>query len=69
MINFTSPAKLKKIGVVGMNQRNVELIAQNNPRRLYPLVDDKLKTKLVTEDVGISVPKMIGVARTQYHVR
>lgn len=69
MINFTSPAKLKKIGVVGMNQRNVELIAQNNPRRLYPLVDDKLKTKLVTEGVGIAVPKMIGVARTQYHVR
>ncbi len=69
MFKFTSPAKLKKIGVVGMNQRNVELIAQNNPRRLYPLVDDKLKTKLVTEDVGIAVPKMIGVARTQYHVR
>lgn len=66
---FTSPGKLRKVGVVGMNQRNVELIAQNNPRRLYPLVDDKLKTKLITEGAGIAVPKMIGVARTQYHVR
>jgi alpha-L-glutamate ligase-like protein len=60
---------LNQAGVVGMNRRNVVLIAQNNPRRLYPLVDDKLKTKRITEAVGIAVPAMIGVARTQYHVR
>lgn len=69
MFKFTTPSKLHKAGVIGMNRRNVELIAQNNPRRLYPLVDDKLKTKLVTEPVGIAVPSMIGVARTQYHVQ
>ncbi len=68
MFKFTTPAKLNKAGVVGMNRRNVELIAQNNPRRLYPLVDDKLQTKRVTEGVGIATPATIGVARTQYHV-
>lgn len=68
-IKFTTPAKLKKAGVVGMNQRNVELIAQNNPRHLYPRVDDKLKTKLLTEGSDIAVPAMIGVARSQYHVK
>ena len=68
MFKFTTPAKLNKAGVVGMNRRNVELIAQNNPRRLYPLVDDKLQTKRVTEGVGIATPTTIGVARTQYHV-
>jgi alpha-L-glutamate ligase-like protein len=68
-VKLTTPAKLSKAGVVGMNRRNVELIAQNNPRRLYPLVDDKLKTKLITKGQDISVPAMIGVARTQYHVR
>ncbi len=68
MFKFTTPAKLDKAGVVGMNRRNIELIAQNNPRRLYPLVDDKLKTKQVTEGVGIATPKTIGVARTQFHV-
>ncbi len=68
MFKFTTPAKLNKVGVIGMNRRNVELIAQNNPRRLYPLVDDKLQTKRVTEEVGIAVPTTIGVARTQYHV-
>lgn len=66
---LTTPAKLQRAGVVGMNRRNVELIAQNNPRRLYPLVDDKLKTKQVTHGQGIATPAMIGVARTQYHVR
>lgn len=66
---LTTPAKLKRAGVVGMNRRNVELIAQNNPRRLYPLVDDKLKTKQITQGHGIATPAMIGVARTQYHVR
>ncbi len=69
MFRFTTPAKLKKAGVVGMNRRNVVLIAQNNPRRLYPRVDDKLKTKQITKGVDIAVPAMIGVARTQYHVK
>ncbi len=69
IFRFTTPAKLKKVGVVGMNRRNVVLIAQNNPRRLYPRVDDKLKTKQITEGVNIAVPAMIGVARTQYHVK
>lgn len=69
MFKFTTPAKLKKAGIVGMNYRNVVLIAQNNPRRLYPLVDDKLQTKKVTESVGIAGPVTIGVARTQFHVQ
>lgn len=69
MFKLTTPAKLNQAGVVGMNRRNVVLIAQNNPRSLYPRVDDKLKTKRITEAVGIAVPAMIGVARTQYHVR
>ncbi|MCP4406483.1 MAG: alpha-L-glutamate ligase-like protein [Gammaproteobacteria bacterium] len=69
MIRFATPAKLKKAGVVGMNRRNVVLIAQNNPRRLYPRVDDKLETKRITRGADITVPAMIGVARTQYHVR
>lgn len=52
-----------------MNKRNVYYIAQNNPRRLYPRVDDKLLTKQLTEKVGIAAPAMIGVVRTQYHVK
>lgn len=66
---FTSPAKLTRAGIVGMNRRNAVLIAQYNPRALYPRVDDKLNTKLITQNTCIAVPAMLGVARTQYHVR
>lgn len=39
------PWTLRKLGVLGMNQRNAGYILRNNPRKLYPLVDDKLLTK------------------------
>lgn len=66
---FATPAQLKRAGIVGMNRRNVVMIAQNNPRHLYPLVDNKLKTKIVLEEAGIAAPKMIGVVKTQGNVR
>jgi len=69
MFKFTTPQKLKQAGVVGMNKRNVYYIAQNNPRRLYPRVDDKLLTKQLIEGTGIAAPGLIGVAKTQYHVK
>jgi len=69
MFKLTTPARLQKAGVVGMNHRNVVLIAQNNPRRLYPRVDDKLKTKELAQVADIATPGMIGVVRTQFHVR
>ena len=37
--------QLRKGGVLGMNERNADYIMRFNPRRLYPLVDDKLLTK------------------------
>jgi alpha-L-glutamate ligase-like protein len=40
-----SPLSLRKLGVLGMNQRNAGYILKNNPRNRYPLVDDKLRTK------------------------
>lgn len=66
---FTSPSRLRKAGIVGMNRRNVVMIAQNNPRRLYPLVDNKLKTKEILEKAGIATPTLLGVVRSQAHVR
>lgn len=66
---FTTPAKLKQAGIIGMNHRNVVCIARNNPRRLYPRVDNKLITKVLANEVGIAVPKLIGVVKTQGHVR
>ena len=68
-MGWTLPAKLRKAGIVGMNGRNVVMIARHNPRRLYPLVDDKLKTKEILEKAAISAPRLLGVVKTQGNVR
>ena len=66
---YFSRSKLRKNGVLGMNQRNIDYIARYNPRALYPLVDDKLQTKQLAEKAGVAVPKLIGVVRKQHDVR
>lgn len=63
---FVSPRRLREMGVVGMNDRNINLIAAMNPRRLFPLVDDKLKTKLLAAEKGVATPGLIGALRTQH---
>jgi len=63
MLRLASPLRLKRAGIVGMNRRNVELIAENNPRSMFPLVDDKLKTKALLRKDGIAAPKLLGVVR------
>lgn len=66
---LVSPRALRQKGIVGMNKRNVELIAKNNDRKLYPLVDDKLKTKNLLLREGIATPKLLGAVRSQGNVR
>lgn len=56
-------------GVLGMNKRNGDYIMRYNPRRLYPLVDDKLLTKKLAMQVGIAVPELYGVIGTQHDIR
>ena len=64
---FANPGRLRQVGLLGMNERNW-FIARYNQRRLYPLVDDKLKTKLLAEQRGLAVPKLYGVVREQHEV-
>ncbi len=66
--NYTSPFKLAKIGIMGMNVRNCRYISPYNPRELYPLVDDKLQTKKIAQKFGVTAPKLIGCIRHQYEV-
>ncbi len=60
--------RLRQAGVLGMNERNARYIAEHNPRRLYPLVDDKLRTKRLAEAAGIAVPRPLAVLRSQRDV-
>lgn len=52
-----------------MNKRNHAYIGRYNDRSKYPLVDDKLKTKLIAQRAGCTVPKLIGVISNQAEVK
>lgn len=66
---WATPARLQAKGVVGMNRRNIRYIGRYNDRRLYPLVDDKLQTKLLAKRHGITTPDLIGTVSTQFDVK
>ena len=66
---FASPRRLREAGILGMNRRNYNVIAKNNRRRLYPLVDDKVQTKMLANKIGINTPGLIGVIEYQHEVK
>ncbi|MDY7031878.1 MAG: alpha-L-glutamate ligase-like protein [Thermodesulfobacteriota bacterium] len=61
--------KLKDMGVLGINKRNADYTLKHNPRSLYRLVDDKLRTKQLAEKAGIAVPKLYGVVEFQRQIK
>ena len=63
---IASPLRLRRLGVLGMNRRNADYIMRYNPRRLYPLVDNKLLTKELAIKHGIAVPELYAVVREQH---
>jgi alpha-L-glutamate ligase-like protein len=66
---FGIAKKLAQAGVLGLNQRNAEYTLWHNPRHLFPLVDDKLTTKSLAQQVGMAVPPLYGVIEIQHQVR
>ena len=67
--NFTRPSVLKAKGILGMNARNYDIIGRNNKRNLYPLVDDKVQTKVLATKACITTPDLIGIIEYQYQVK
>lgn len=62
------PSLLRNKGILGLNQRNHSYISRYNPRSLYPLVDNKLKTKLLAHQAQQVVPELLGVIRHQHDI-
>ena len=60
MIQLVSPAKLRRLGILGMNRRNISFIGSYNKRENYRLADNKLETKSAALSRGISVPELYG---------
>jgi alpha-L-glutamate ligase-like protein len=67
-MSWISPWRLSKMGILGMNCRNRDFIGRYNPRHLYPLVDDKLKTKLLAQQHQLATPSLRFVVREQHSI-
>lgn len=61
--------RLKKQGVLSINQRNTDFVLRYNPRKLYPLVDDKLLTKKLALKAGIAVPPLYDIIETEQQIK
>ena len=68
-MRFRLPWQLRNSGILGMNARNLDYISRYNSRDRYPLVDDKLKTKLLAESFGVTTPPLLFVISQQHQVR
>jgi alpha-L-glutamate ligase-like protein len=53
---FTAFRRLKQFGILGMNRRNAACILDHNPRRLFPVVDDKLRMHRLCQQIGVPCP-------------
>ncbi|WP_250459872.1 alpha-L-glutamate ligase-like protein [Microbulbifer litoralis] len=62
---LVSPMALHRMGVLGMNARNINYIARYNDRDKYPIVDDKLNTKRAAKRYGIPTPELIAAFEIQ----
>lgn len=67
-MDWISPRKLKKLGILNMNRRNVGYIGRYNERSSFPLVDNKLKTKLAVGEYGVKTPKLLQIVRQQHEI-
>jgi alpha-L-glutamate ligase-like protein len=55
---LTLARRLRTRGVLGMNARNVGGILAQNPRALFPVVDDKLQLMDICRRVGVRTPEV-----------
>jgi alpha-L-glutamate ligase-like protein len=56
------------MGILGMNCRNRDFIGSYNSRHLFPLVDNKLKTKLLAEEYEVATPQLFFVVEQQHEI-
>lgn len=61
--------KLTKAGVLSINQRNSDYVLKYNSRSLYPLVDNKLKSKKLAMAAAIATPPLYAVIKHEYELK
>jgi alpha-L-glutamate ligase-like protein len=66
---FRAAGKLKRLGIMGMNQRNAAMILDHNPRSKFPLVDNKLRMRDLCESTGVPTPAVYVAIRCYSQLR
>lgn len=61
--------QLKAQGILSINRRNSDYVLRYNPRKLFPLVDDKLKTKNLALTAGIAVPLLYSTIVSEQQIK
>ncbi|MBS3805649.1 MAG: alpha-L-glutamate ligase-like protein [Oleiphilaceae bacterium] len=67
-MKWVSPFVLNRLGLLNMNRRNVDYILRYNDRAAYPLVDNKLKTKLAAAEREVATPRLLQVVSQQHEI-
>jgi alpha-L-glutamate ligase-like protein len=62
-------ARLRQLGVLGMNRRNAACILDHNPRALFPVVDDKLRLHRLCAAIGVATPAVYGAVERHSQLR
>lgn len=71
MVGFNPVAiarSLRRIGLMGIGQRNADYVLMHNARKFYPRVDDKLITKKLALAAGLPVPDLYAVVREEHQI-
>jgi alpha-L-glutamate ligase-like protein len=66
---FKAARQLKQFGILGMNRRNAEMILDRNPRKLYPIVDDKLRMRGLCQQIGVPTPAIYAAIKSYAQLR
>lgn len=59
---------LRRLGLIGIGQRNADYVLLHNQRKFYPRVDDKLITKKLALAAGLPVPDLYAVVREEHEI-
>ena len=68
-MKLMSRFSLSDAGILGINARNLEYLFPKNPRHLYKLADDKIRTKAIAQELAVNVPETYGIIRFQNEVK
>ena len=66
---WTRAARLRSLGILGMNRRNSECILDLNPRSRFPQVDDKKRMRDLCRSIGVATPDLYAVVAAHSALR